>query len=393
VFIGSIKPNLGHSEGASGLSSVLKCIAALENRAIPPNILFHKANPNIPLEASNLEIPVETAPWPENMPLRASVNCFGIAGANAHVILESLECFDATSSSLPIYADVVDEQIRSRPNLLILSAACEKSLAKSILEHQQYAQSNSTRMQDLAYTLCKRREHLAFRSFCVASDAARVFTPPQRKPRGQSQINMVFAGQGTQWIGMASDLIADLPDFENDIDELSNFLSRAEDPPQWTIKQRLSELGTASCLNDPSYAQPIMAAIQIALVRLLRRWGIDAAAVVGHSSGEIAAAYTAGAITGEEAMLVSYYRGKLVSSLSRQGSMVAVGLGRHQILPLLEAGIVLACENSTQNVTLSGDVDAMDASCERIRNNFPDAFIKKLNIETAYHSRKLDNEV
>lgn len=393
MFVGSIKPNLGHAEGASGLSSVLKCIAALEHRAIPPNIFFHKANPNIPFEASNLEIPVETAPWPENMPLRASVNCFGIAGANAHVILESLESFDAASGRFPIHDDVVNKQIRSGPNLLILSAACEKSLAESILKHQQYAQSNPSRMQDLAYTLCKRREHLPFRSFCVASDAPLVFTPPQRQRKKQSEVNMVFAGQGTQWIGMASDLIADLPDFENDIDELSDFLSRTEDPPQWTIKQTLLELDTTSCLNDPSYAQPIMAAIQIALVRLLRRWGIDVAAVVGHSSGEIAAAYTAGAITGEEAMLVSYYRGKLVSSLPRQGSMVAVGLGRHQILPLLEAGIVLACENSAQNVTLSGDVDAMDVSCERIRTNFPDAFIKKLNIETAYHSRKPDNEL
>lgn len=390
VFVGSVKPNLGHAEGASGLNSVLKCIAAFEHNAFPPNIFFDKVNPKIDIEAANIVVPVETLPWPKHLPVRASVNCFGVGGANAHVILESLESFQLLSPRTGLERDdAAERQTLARPYLIVISAQSEQSLALSIVEHQKYAESGRAKMRDIAHTLSNRREHLQFRSFCVTDGQSWSFTPPQKHNR-EIQVNMVFAGQGSQWTGMAvRRLLTDFPDFANDINELSGFLSRAESPPQWTITEKLLEADTGSSSNDPSYAQPIITALQIALVNILRRWGIHAAAVIGHSSGEIAAAYTAGAITAEAAMLISYYRGLSVSRAGHRGSMVAVGLSKTQVQPLLERGIVIACENSTHNLTLSGSAEATTICCKRIEESFPDASVRTLDVEVAYHSRKL----
>lgn len=389
VFVGSVKPNLGHAEGASGLSSILKCIAAFENGAIPPNILFDKANPNIDFKAANIAVPVETLPWPKNLPVRASVNCFGIGGANAHVILESMESFESSSPRAESnHNDVVQGETLARLQLLVISAQSEHSLARSIVEHQKYAESHRVDLRHIAHTLCRRREHLQVRSFCVTDGSSLRFAPPQRRSR-ERQVSMVFAGQGSQWPGMAATLLTDFPDFANDINELSGVLSRLETPPKWTISQKLSEIDIAVSLNEPCYAQPIITAVQIALVKLLRRWGIQASAVVGHSSGEVAAAYTAGAITAEAAMLISYYRGLATSQGARRGSMVAVGLSKTQVQPLLERDVVIACENSPQNVTLSGDTEAMTICRKRIQESFPDASMNTLDVEVAYHSRKL----
>jgi acyl transferase domain-containing protein len=126
----------------------------------------------------------------------------------------------------------------------------------------------------------------------------------------------------------------------------------------------------------------------VALVNLLRSWGIFPSAVVGHSSGEIAAAYAAGAFSMETAVCAAYLRGFMAKAITRKGAMAAVGYGRREVTPYLGPETVLACENSGSSVTISGDADAIDLALIRIKNDNPDAFAKKLNIEHAYHSRE-----
>jgi len=140
------------------------------------------------------------------------------------------------------------------------------------------------------------------------------------------------------------------------------------------------------------FSQPCCTAIQIALFELLSKWGIRLAAVVGHSSGEIAAAFACGAVTAADAIRIAYYRGKMTQFLdpSRPGAMAAIGLGMPEVLPLLRPGVVVGCENSPESVTLTGDSEQVKAVIEDIKAEHPQALARLLRVNVAYHSGKLD---
>jgi acyl transferase domain-containing protein len=141
-----------------------------------------------------------------------------------------------------------------------------------------------------------------------------------------------------------------------------------------------------SQINDPQLSQPVCVAIQIALANLLRRWGILYSAVVGHSSGEIAAAYAARAISLRSAILIAYHRGRLTQHVA-DGSMAAVGLSRVEVNPWLVDGAVIACENSPSSTTIAGETLAVAKTIDAIRGAYPDAFCRMLRVNKAYHSR------
>lgn len=156
VYIGSVKPNLGHSEGASGLVSLIKMTMALENRIIPPQIRFTSPNPKIPFKEAKLTVPLEPTPWPESRLERVSVNSFGVGGANAHVVLDSAASFLASTPK------ICDAPLT--PQLLLYSANTTKSLTRMIENYKQWIEKNPGKVADLAYTLALRREHLTHRT-------------------------------------------------------------------------------------------------------------------------------------------------------------------------------------------------------------------------------------
>jgi acyl transferase domain-containing protein len=143
-----------------------------------------------------------------------------------------------------------------------------------------------------------------------------------------------------------------------------------------------------SRINDAEFSQPLCTALQIALVNLLETWSVHPTAVVGHSSGEIGAAYASKAITAEAAIIIAYYRGMVTKTKTRAGAMAAIGLGREDVARFLVDGVVVACENSSKSVTLSGDKDQIDLVLEHIKQLLPDVFCRLLKVEMAYHSRK-----
>lgn len=145
-------------------------------------------------------------------------------------------------------------------------------------------------------------------------------------------------------------------------------------------------LSNADDIHSAEYAQPLCTAIQIGLVNLLRIWDINPDGVVGHSSGEIAAAYAAGALGMRDAILIAFYRGVASSQQRRPGAMAAVGLGRHEVSDLLSIGTTIACENSRSSVTISGDYDAVEETLDRVRQRRPEALARKLKVDRAYHS-------
>jgi acyl transferase domain-containing protein len=145
--------------------------------------------------------------------------------------------------------------------------------------------------------------------------------------------------------------------------------------------------GDASRVNDAEFSQPLCTAVQIGLVNILSAWGVKPTSVIGHSSGEIAAAYAAGAITAEAAIVIAYYRGQLAKS-SKEGAMAALGLGRDEVNPYLEDGVRIACENSPRSITISGDPQKVDQVLDRISRDKEDVFCRRLRVKVAYHSGK-----
>ncbi|KAL9623833.1 MAG: hypothetical protein Q9160_001824 [Pyrenula sp. 1 TL-2023] len=383
AFIGSVKPNVGHSEGASGITSLIKTVLALEHKMIPPNINFSEPNPKIPFKEARLQVPVEGQQWPRGRE-RASVNSFGIGGANAHVILDSTESF-GINSSINRESDSSDPCLQ----LLVFSANHPDSLKRSIANCEKFAMSHPHLLKDLAYTLGHRREHLPFRAFCVTDGTEALEASPVAKVKQTTQVAFIFTGQGAQWIGMGRQLLKDFVGFKNDMKAMDGALAELPDPPSWTIEGELAKAEDASRVNEVEFSQPLCTALQIGLVNLLRSWGISPTGVVGHSSGEIAAAYTANAITATAAIIIAYYRGQVTKTQKRNGGMLAVGMSQKAVTPYLIEGVAVACVNSPDSVTLSGDEGSINKIAGSIRDKQPDVLLRRLKVEIAYHSNHM----
>lgn len=377
VYIGSIKPNLGHSEGASGLTSLIKVVLALENQVIPPNIKFSKPNPNIAFGTNRLTVPVEPTPWPKSRCERVSVNSFGIGGSNAHAIVDSARNFNVAASST---------QATDTPQLLVYSANSPESLRRQIGNFEAFIRTNPETLEDLAYTLGNRREHLPHRAYSVAGRNLPAIMSPLAKAGQSPDVVMVFTGQGAQWPQMGRELMESNAVFRNSIRSMDRNLQDAPDAPRWSIEDELLKPAKISQLQGAELSQPLCTAIQIALVDCLAFVGIEPSAVVGHSSGEVAAAYAAGALTAREAISVASHRGFVTKKQKRSGSMAAIGMSWEETTKYLVPGVAIACENSPKSVTISGDVDKLQAVVAEIHELQPDVMAKLLKIDQAYHS-------
>ncbi|GAA83278.1 KR domain-containing protein [Aspergillus luchuensis IFO 4308] len=380
MYIGSVKPNVGHSEGASGLTSLIKAVLAIEHRIIPPNIKFNTPNPRIPFAAKKIKVPVDATPWPEDRCLRASVNSFGMGGVNAHVVIESADSFTPPSSPL------LEEGVPV-PRLLFFSANTETSLDAMIEHNLAYLTSHPGSLRDLAYTLGARREHLPLRAASIIhSDMSATTTSFGKAPLVSPDIVMVFAGQGSQWPAMGFELYKCNATFRESLLQLDGFLHNLPDAPSWSIIEEISKDDVASNLHISSYSQPVCTAIQIALVDVLFKLNTVPHAVLGHSSGELAAAYAAGKVTAGQALISAFYRGVAAQKVTKIGFMAAVGMGIDETRPFLRPGVVIACENSPSSVTLSGDSDELQHVIQAIRMSRPDVLVRELKSDTAYHS-------
>ncbi|KAI9367806.1 hypothetical protein BJX61DRAFT_268487 [Aspergillus egyptiacus] len=406
--IGSIKGNIGHTESAAGLAGLIKCVLMLENGLIPPQVNYKTTNPDIPLADWNLRIPVQL----ERQSLRRiSLNSFGYGGTNAHVIIDAARDAIAnlgrphlsTSMQLTYYAE--------KPRVFMLSGASEKAcqrmcvrLAKYLVTKHRDSINPDGVLARLAYTLSKQSVH-AFRVVFVASNVDDLVSQlntaahspvPRREKTGQSRIALVFSGQGAQYAEMGRDLLKSYPSFVRSLENARKQLARLGCP--WDLLSELCRPKVDSRVNEPAFSQPLCTAIQLALVDLLNEFGVSPAAVLGHSSGEIAAAYAAGAISFKDAITIAYYRGKLASELvagnQSPGAMIAVGAppdvaeGHINKIGTDCGRMRVACFNSPSSVTVSGDVSAIDRLKEVL--DAEGVFNRKLMTHgAAYHSHQM----
>ncbi|KAJ5371780.1 Acyl transferase/acyl hydrolase/lysophospholipase [Penicillium concentricum] len=383
TYISAVKPNVGHSEGASGITSIIKSILSLEHKTIAPNIHFETPNPQIPFTEANLHVPLEPTPWPAGRPERISVNSFGIGGSNAHAILESAS---ATSPK----AQVTSLGL-SNPQLLLLSAHTADTLGKRIGQITDYVQNHPDCLHDLSYTLAARRSHLSHRTFAVVQPSNPTLDDTAFSIFNASSPNVtfVFTGQGAQWPGMGLRLLSSFPKFKEDIRTMDAALQQLPDGPNWLLYDELSQESSISRVHEAEFSQPLCVALQIGLVNILGSWGIEPSTVVGHSSGEIVAAYAARAISMTTAIVLAFYRGKVAQPLEGRGAMVAVGLSPDEVERYITPGVVVACHNSPHSVTLSGDNDSVDRAIKCIKAANSDTLCRRLTVKIAYHSNHM----
>lgn len=232
VYVGSVKPNVGHSEGASGLTSLIKSVLALERRIIPPNIKLRNPNPAIFFDEWGLTVPLEPVQWPTDRHERVSINSFGIGGTNAHVIL------DSARSTVHVAAKKQGDT--STAQLVILSAHDEDALHTLENLYQTYIETHKERLQDLTYTLGRRREHLPLKTFGICKPGLQLsFCRPQ-KTGPPSVVVFVFTGQGAHWAQMGLQLLEHDAGFASDIRSMESHLATLPHPPSWKISSKVT---------------------------------------------------------------------------------------------------------------------------------------------------------
>ncbi|KAE8350731.1 phenolpthiocerol synthesis polyketide synthase ppsB [Aspergillus coremiiformis] len=395
LWIGSVKANIGHLEAAAGVASIIKGVLAMEYGLIPPNINFNKPNPSIPLDEWNMAVPTSLTPWPAVQTKRMSVSGFGMGGTNAHVVLERANKPAALSS----FSNGMIPTPTSMERLFVFSShdkAGFKRIATTLVEHLDTLGATASSpgfLADFAHTLATARSNLLWKSTCFAENMAdlrdQLLTTlgenAARAPSSRPRIGFVFTGQGAQWARMGIEML-ERRVFRESVAKSVGFLK--DMGCEWDPVTELSKVQTESRLSVPEISQPICSVLQIALVDEIRSWGISPSKVVGHSSGEIAAAYTIGALSHRDALAVAYFRGKSSAGLkNRAGGMMAVGCSRAQAEQLMaetKFKVTVACVNSPSSVTLSGDAATLEAL--RVILDERGVFARRLKVDVAYHS-------
>ncbi|KAF2145308.1 uncharacterized protein K452DRAFT_243204 [Aplosporella prunicola CBS 121167] len=391
LVVGSVKSNIGHLESCAALAGIAKTVECLERGLIPPQMHFEKPNPKI--NFSNIEIPTSVLPWPtsKNGVRRAGINSFGFGGTNGHAVLEYV----------PGKADSLMPNMR--PRLFKVSAANDSSLTLMAASYAKYIESGQPDLNDLAHTLLARRTTLKKSMFLVASSSEELVgkLKDQGIPRitrsreSKPKIGFVFTGQGAQWATMGSQLLKESPIFLSTVSECDQVLQALPDAPNWRAIEELAKAKDTSRVSISSLSQPLCTILQIGLVELWKSWGIKPCAVVGHSSGEVAAAYAAGILSLADAVIVAFYRGLYLGTPSpalstKKGAMCAIGLNEINCRIILEkypGRACLAAVNSPSSCTLSGDEDAISAIAESCEAD--GTFCRMLRVDMAYHSHHM----
>jgi acyl transferase domain-containing protein len=331
--LGSLKSNIGHTQAAAGVGGVIKMVQALRHQMLPPTLWVEEPSPHVEWAGSGLELLSEALPWPAGERVRrAGVSSFGISGTNAHLLLE--EAPDQPPAPVP--------EVRSRVLPFLLSASSDSALAAQAGRLRAFVEEQpEVEAIEVARALALGRAHLSHRAVAVAggvgelADCLRAFERGelvdglvQGIARRDGRVAFVFPGQGSQWDGMALALWEASPVFAAGMEECAAALGRYVD---WSLEDVLRGVPGAPTLERVDVVQPALFAVMVSLAGLWRSFGVTPAAVVGHSQGEIAAAYVAGALSLDDAARVVALRSQVLREmLSGLGGMVSVGTSVEQ---------------------------------------------------------------
>ncbi|KAF2156538.1 ketoacyl-synt-domain-containing protein [Myriangium duriaei CBS 260.36] len=397
LYIGAVKSNIGHLEGASGLAGIIKAIMVMERGMIPPIADLESLNPRIDEESLGLKFPRNALPWPSCGLTRVSVNSFGFGGTNSHAVLDDALHFlqehglEGVHCTTPMSAKCGVESVLTLPTRIcsqkrelgppvktfVFSAADKAGLSRLSEAYsghlQQIRRSYSDEdfrsyLGNLAYSLAMRRDMLTWPSILK-----RTMTPPIRGFGSKPKVAFIFTGQGAQWATMGKELFA-YPVFADSLRNAEIFLLSLG--CTWKLTDELLRPSSESNIDEPRFSQPICTALQLALVQLLHACGVFPDAVVGHSSGEIAAAFCVGAISEKAALTIAYMRGVCASALQPSDETM-----------ISFESLVIACHNSPSNITIAGPQAAIDSL--KVKLDEKAIFARKLKVQLAYHSPQM----
>ncbi|MEU0869422.1 SDR family NAD(P)-dependent oxidoreductase [Nocardia brasiliensis] len=402
-IVGAVKSNLGHLESAAGIAGVIKACLVLTNGEIPANLHAEVPNSTIPFDELGLQLAQSRQPWPGDRPRLAGVNSFGFGGSNAHVILEGPP--QVAGNALPDKANGQATTVETQePVVFALSAKTKDALRAYAESYTEYLEEPpaAASLPVIAATQAQTRAHYDHRLavVCASTDelrdalreVARGATPETvrtgvKAPAAQ-QIAFVFSGQGPQWWGMARELLAQNEVFRQTVQRVDAELSKYAD---WTVSEELGRDEADSRIGETFIAQPAVFAVQVGLAAVWQSWGIVPAAVVGHSIGEVAAAYVSGGLSFEDAVRVIFHRSRVQQQASGKGKMLAVGLPLSEVEERVagyRGRVAIAALNGPQSVALAGDPDALEEierelGAEKI-------FARMLQVSVAFHSHHMD---
>lgn len=399
LLIGSAKSNLGHLETASGMAGLLKAVLALKKQALPPSIHVETFNPKIDFERLNLKVVTELTPLQaSNRRQLVGINSFGFGGANAHVLIES---YKPSLDVSPAHKVATTQLVP-----LLLSARSENALKAMAAEYAEVLADETVDYQDLAWSLVKHRAHLPQGLVVAAKTRAETISNLQQYAEGKKNLEylvdgrllakdtplvLVFSGNGSQWQGMGTVLFEHDPIFRTALEEIEQLLATYVD---YSLIAEFKASAEQSRLHLTEIAQPLLFALQVGLVRVIQAAGIKIHATLGHSVGEVAAAWAAGALSLEQAVRVIYERSHAQGKTRGQGRMAAASLGLAAMQTKLKAlglqdRVEIAGTNSPNAVTLSATLTDL----ERLKTAFEQdkVFFRILDLDYAFHSHWMDS--
>ena len=382
--IGSLKSNIGHTDTASGVASLIKALCVVKNGVIPPSINFERPNPDLSLADSPFYVNTRLADWkPNGSPRRAGVSSFGVGGTNAHVIVQQ-------PPTLPASPPV------ERWRLITISAKTLTALdaaTRNLAAHLE--QTPELDLGDVAYTLTVGRRQMPVRRVLVSrsvndaaaalkeSSPARVLTQQTSHDR---TVAFMFPGQGAQHPGMGADLYREDKGFRENVDRCSEILRKHIDFDIRGAIEGSPEI-TEQILQQTAVAQPALFVLEYALARLWMSLGVRPAAMIGHSVGEYVAACLAGVFSLEGALEVVAARGRLMQGLP-PGAMLAVGLPAEELALSIDSRLSVAAINAPSNTVLSGPIEVVESLEQRLSQQ--GVWHRRLHTSHAFHSDMMD---
>jgi acyl transferase domain-containing protein/acyl carrier protein len=386
LLVGSVKTNIGHLEGASGIAGLIKLILSVYHRQIPASLNFDTPNPHIDFEASNLRVVTKLESWPgSGKPAMGGISAFGWGGTNCHV--------------------VVEEADRSTAHLLPLSAPDSSILKATVEKLRTYLDSTSPepQLRDVCATAAARcgvqSERVAVTAGSVSELSAQLegFLLGQKRPGiavGQTKptrpkLAFVFSPQGSQWLGMGKNLMAAEPVFRAKLAECDRALSKIAG---WSLFDELLAAPTDSRLNRVEFVQPTLAAMQIALAELWSSWGVRPDFVAAHSLGEWAAACVAGALSVGDTMRVVVESSRAQAKVGAGGGMAVAEIAEPEVKERIKTWcgeVFVAGRNSPTSTILSGDADLLKYIVKSWKEE--GLLCSLIDVNVAAHSPRMDS--
>jgi acyl transferase domain-containing protein len=392
VLVGSVKTNIGHAEAAAGIAGLVKVVLALQHGTIPESLHHEQPHPDVAFDELHLAVPRAATAWPAgSRPAMAGVSSFGLTGTSAHIVVGAVPGPELASEARP-RAELVVLSAKTRPAL--------GALVKSWTAWLEDRGEDAGALADIAATAAARRTHHARRAAIVASSHAELVRGFEALARGdempavstgmtladdERRVVFVCPGQGSQWSGMGRQLLAEEPAFREAIADCDVALR------PYLGRSLLVQLEQGAPLREIDLVQPVLFAMSVGLAALWRSWGVEPAAVVGTSMGEVAAAHLAGVLSLDDAARVVCHRSRLLKRVSGRGGMGVVGLALDETRALLadeEAALSIAASNSPRSTVIAGDPVALERVLEAVKAQ--GRFARAIKVDVASHSPQVD---